>query len=180
MTELPTITGDGVVLRPWVPTDAVDLHREIQDAEIVRWLNIELPYARADAEAFIAKTQDQWEHRRAAHFVIADPAANDLVGYLGVLSVEEPMRVVEIVYWVAAPARGKGVGTRSLGAVIPWVEDAIAPDRIELGMIEGNAASAGVAMANGFELTAIIIGGATLDGEPANERIYELDHDGSP
>jgi hypothetical protein len=38
--------------------------------------------------------------------------------------------------------------------------------------IDGNAASAAVAAANGFILSEIVPDGAVLDGKPADERIY--------
>ena len=172
MPEQPTLVSDQVILRPWHPDDAVDLHTEIQDREVVRWLDIELPYTLADATGFIAKTADQWEQRRAAHFAIAEPANGAFQGYLGVLAVDDGMRVVEIVYWVAATARGRSVATSALRLVLPWIVETLAPERIELGMVDGNVASASVAEANGFVLHEVAPGAATLDGAPADELLY--------
>lgn len=180
MTELPTLQGETLVLRPWAASDAADLQREIQDPEIVRWLGIELPYTLDDAEGFIEKTSRQWEARQAAQFVIADRATGEFIGYLGVLSVLPGMKVVEVVCWIGADFRRRRFATQALETVVPWIEEEIGPERIELGMIEGNVVSAAIAESAGFDLYAIIIGGATLDGEPANERIYELNHEGVP
>ena len=47
-------------------------------------------------------------------------------------------------------------------------------ERIELAMVDGNEASIRVAEANGFQLREIVSGGATLDGRPADERIYDF------
>ena len=172
MSDLDTIRGERVTLRPWRSGDAAALSRAIQDPEIVRWLGIEVPYTIDDARRFIDRAADQWDRRQGAHFVIADLENSDPLGYLGVLAVEPDMAVVEIVYWVAADARGRGVATAALADVLPWIAEAIAPERIELGMVGGNTASAAVAEACGFVLHEVVPGGGTLDGKPGDERIY--------
>ena len=90
------------------------------------------------------------------------------------LDAERRMSVVEIVYWVAAGARGAGVATAAVKLVLPWIQEEIAPERIELGMTAGNEASASVAKRNGFVLRETVSGAAALDGQPADEHIYEL------
>lgn len=145
---LPTLSNGDIFLRPWVPADAADLERAMQDPETVRWMAIELPYERADAEGFIASTAQTWDDRQAAHFAISD--GERLLGYLGVLSVEDRMRVVELGYWVAAAQRGRGVATASVRLALDWIRDELKPDRIELGMLTGNEASRAVAEKCGF------------------------------
>lgn len=102
---LPTLSDDLVALRPWRATDAATLHRAMQDPEIVRWMAIDQPYALEHAEGFIAGVGRAREERTAAHFVIE--LENRLVGYLGVLSVEHGMQVVELGYRVVAETRGE-------------------------------------------------------------------------
>ena len=170
---LPTLDAGVIRMRPWRADDAAALTDAIQDPAIVRWLDIPLPYTRDDATRFIAATPERWEARTAAHFAIVDPASDRLLGYLGVLDVADGMRIVEIAYWVAAPARGRGVAGRALYCAVAWIRETLAPDRIELGMLAGNVASARVAMRNGFVLRETLAGAGTLDGRPADEEIYE-------
>jgi len=174
MQALPTVSDGTIILRPWVDDDAADLFREIQDPEVVRWLNIDMPYTFEDAAGFIAKVVDRWEQRTGAHFVIADVDDGRFRGYLGVLDAGEAMSVVEIVYWVAASARRRGVARRAVALALEWTLQDLAPDRIELGMVDGNEASIRVAEANGFQLREIVSDGARLDGRPADERIYDF------
>ena len=174
MAALPTLSDGRIVLRAWEASDAHDLAREIQDAEVVRWLNIELPYTLDDARRFIAATEHRWQERSGAHLAITSSTTGAFLGYLGVLDADRRMSVVEVVYWVAASARGGGVAAAALQLVLPWIQDTISPERIELGMVDGNVASAVVAERNGFVLREIVAGVATLDGEPADERVYEL------
>lgn len=170
---LPTIGGSQIVLRPFRRSDAALLAREVVDPDIVRWLDIELPYTLADGEEFIAGTEAAWRDRSGAHFVIAERRDGPLRGYIGALSVEDQMRVVEVVYWVIAGARGRGLARRSLRLLLDWLPEAIGPERIELGMVDGNEASARVAESCGFVLREVRAGEAILDDEPADERIYE-------
>lgn len=168
---LPTLSSGDLTLRPWLLADAPDLQREVQDPETVRWMAIDLPYTLQDAEGFIAGTSAAWEDRSAAHFVISAPDGRFL-GYLGVLSVENHMRVVELGYWVARSARGRGVATAAVGLVIDWIRTEVVPDRIELGMLVGNAASRAVAEKSGFVLEGVKPGRIDPAGNPRDEWIF--------
>lgn len=171
MTAQPSLAGEGIVVRPWRHDDVSTLVREIQDPEIVRWLDIGLPYTRADAEGFVAKAFRQWENGSAAHFVIDRGGA--CAGYVAALGLAGTLDAVEIVYWVARGHRGAGVASAALGVLVAWLV-ASGTSRIELGMTDGNMASAAVAERAGFVLREIVANTARLDGEPADERIYEL------
>ncbi len=173
----PSIVTDTVVLRPFRTDDAEALAREVVDDEIVRWMDIGLPYTVDDAVGFIAGAGQAWEDRKGAHFVIAVPGDDSLRGYLGVLDVEDAMRVVEIGYWIARESRGRGLATAALRAALDWIPDAIGPKRIELGMVEGNAASAKVAENCGFVLRDVVPGAVTIRGVELNERIYVYQRD---
>jgi RimJ/RimL family protein N-acetyltransferase len=171
VTLQPSLVGEGVLLRPWEPTDAVPLAREIQDPEIVRWLDIGLPYTQADAEEFVVKAPRQWEEGSAAHFVVERDGS--FAGYIAALGLDGTLDAVEIVYWVAKGHRGDGVAFAALAALVGWLVESGA-SRIELGMTYGNGASAAVAERAGFVLREVVADAAMLDGEPADERIYEL------
>ena len=150
--------------------DAAALARVIQDPEIFRWIDIDQPYTTERATSFVGCTADDWAGRRGAHFVI--DVDGEFAGYLGVLAVEPDMTVVELMYWLGATSRGRGLTTEAVQLVIPWIVEDINPDRIELGMIAGNAASARVAIESGFVFDRAIPDAARLDGHPADEHVY--------
>ena len=166
--------GNGVGLRPFRLDDAGDLAREVQDPEIVRWMAIPLPYTIDDAQGFVETTADKWQNREAAHFVLTAGASDQLAGYMGALAVEDGMKAVEIGYWVAADHRGRGLTLRALDLLVPWLKNTLNPQRIELGMIEGNAASARIAEKAGFVLPRVDEAAVTLDGVPTDEIIYVI------
>lgn len=176
---LPTITDGQIALRPWRPSDAPNLHRAMQDAETVRWMAIDLPYTLEDARGFIAGTSSAWERSEAAHFVIADDD-DVLIGYLGVLSVEDRMSVVELGYWVAPAARRRGVAGRAVRLAVDWVQDNLASRRIELGMLAGNETSRRVAESAGFVFERTKPTDKLLDGQPTEEWIFVLPDEAEP
>ncbi len=59
-----------------------------------------------------------------------------------------------------------------MAAALPWIDEVIRPERLEAGMLAGNAASASVVVANGFALEETRHGTGVLDGEPHDEEIY--------
>lgn len=174
-----TLTNGEVTLRPWRPGDAADLLRSMQDPEIVRWMAIDLPYTLDHAEGFVAGTAAAWDSREAAHFVVADDH-DRLIGYLGVLSVADRMRVVELGYWVAPAARGRGVASAAVVLAVDWALATVHPERIELGMLAGNEPSRRVAERAGFVFDRTQPSGKLLDGEPVDEWVYVLGSNRGP
>jgi RimJ/RimL family protein N-acetyltransferase len=62
-------------------------------------------------------------------------------------------------YWVAAPARGRGIAPRALNAACEWVFRLPRPrplERLELIHAVGNVASCRVAGKAGFTLSAVL------------------------
>jgi RimJ/RimL family protein N-acetyltransferase len=171
---LPTLGDSVVTLRPWRADDAGRLHREIQDGEIVRWLAIALPYTIEDAERFVDRASDRWERGEGAHLAMEAAADGRFLGYLGVLPVDG-WRRVELVYWVAAAERRRGFASRGVALAVEWARTVLRPDRIELGMADGNEASARIAQRAGFVLAERRPGAATLDGRSVDEVVYVLE-----
>ena len=83
------------------------------------------------------------------------------------------MKVVEIVYWIGSSHRGKRLAGRALRVLVPWIIETIRPEKIELGMLEGNLASAATAESAGFVLRDIRDVADAAPGEPSRELIYE-------
>ena len=54
----PTLTGSRVRLRPWRTEDVDAVCAACQDAEIQRWTQVPVPYARKHAEEFVSGIQN--------------------------------------------------------------------------------------------------------------------------
>ena len=155
---------DGVVrLRPWVAGDVDAVHVACDDAEIARWTTVPHPYQRSDAEAFVALTLDAWAADMAACFAVVDVADGTLLGSIDLRL--PPGAVAGVIgYWVAAPARGRGVATRALRLLSDWAHGDLGLEATMLEVFEGNDASARVAAKAGYHRVGSVT--SSLGDEP--------------
>lgn len=129
---------DGVVrLRPPRDGDARRIAQICADAEIARWTNVPSPYTLEDAQGWIALAAIERGRGIGLHLVAVRNDHDRVVGATALRLHARPDSHGEAGYWVAADARGAGIGTRSLelvtalafgAAALPYVEVAIAPD----------------------------------------------------
>jgi RimJ/RimL family protein N-acetyltransferase len=142
--------GD-LVLRPWTEDDVHALVEACNDAEIRRWIPvIPRPYTEADALAFI---RGEARPEIAHSFAIA--VENELVGAIG-MSLNTHNYRGHVGYWVAAPARGKGICTRALRLVARCALDDLELQRLELITDPDNVASQRVAEKVGFRREGVL------------------------
>jgi RimJ/RimL family protein N-acetyltransferase len=120
-----------------------------QDPEVPRWTTLPSPYARTDAEQFIAKAAEWWDAESELTWGIR--VDDHWVGMIGLHRLERGGSA-EIGYWMAVAARGHGYLTEAARSVIDFAFD---PDDLDLKRLDwravaGNVASARAARALGF------------------------------
>jgi RimJ/RimL family protein N-acetyltransferase len=144
--------SDGVVtLRPWVPADVPAIVRACNEPEIARWIHgIPSPYGERDAREHVRATETAWGAGTGAYFAILDAASGQLVGSMAMNVIEPELKNVEVGYWAAGPARGRGLTTRALRLVSRWAIDDLGAERVQLRADVLNAASLRVAENAGF------------------------------
>jgi RimJ/RimL family protein N-acetyltransferase len=131
---------DGVItLRHPEPSDAQAIYEACQDPEIPKWTNVPSPYTRQHAVQWIEHTK----HERAAGRTEAFLAEMDgqLVASCSLLALDKAPNYGEIGYWVAAPARHRGVATRAVNLLREFGKDELGLTRIEMLIHEHNIAS---------------------------------------
>ncbi|GAA1020457.1 hypothetical protein Aple_088840 [Acrocarpospora pleiomorpha] len=164
MLPRETIPAGPVNLRPPVDADMDAVARACADPEIARFIPlIPVPYTRADALFWKNKLAEHAWAEDGADFVMADPATDEPQGVIG---VKPPDRFgnVEVGYWVAPWARGKGIATAATRAVSAW-RFAQGAQRLDLLADIENLGSQKVAMASGFVREGIRRGaGSRRDG----------------
>jgi RimJ/RimL family protein N-acetyltransferase len=139
-----------VQLRAPVSDDAAWIAESAADPEIPRWTRMPSPYTKDDAFAWIALAESMGREGNAYHLLIASAADGALQGAVGLELHESPPRHGEIGYWVAAPARGRGVATRAVMMLAGWGLGAVALPLLEIHVLPANAASHRVARKAGF------------------------------
>jgi RimJ/RimL family protein N-acetyltransferase len=140
----PGMTDGVVALRAWDEADAGWYAEASRDAEIQRFTT-ESPTLTADeVRAAIRALPGQVD---AVGFVACDAATGER---LGNVALRHEGSIGEVSYWVAAPARGRGVATRALRLVSAWALAELALSEIRLWTHAGNAASRRVAERAGY------------------------------
>ncbi|MFE9688676.1 GNAT family N-acetyltransferase [Micromonospora sp. NPDC005806] len=145
-----TIEAYGIRLRADRPADAADLAAACADPLTQRFLpGIPDPYTEESARWWITEGAPAAWTAGGASYAIADPATDRLLGAVGLSNPMPERRQLEIGYWVAPWARGRGVATAATRAL---AERAFATGaaRLELLTDQENTASQRVALAAGF------------------------------
>ena len=152
----------GLLLRPWTEQDIPALLAAHRDPLLRRWLRRLLTTEQEARELIEA----QRANRRAGSafgfaIMLTDPAGGPatLAGSVGVRGLGAESVAGEVGYWVAAPARGRGIAGQALSAVREWVFGlplARPLERLDLIHTVGNQASCRVADKAGFRLSATL------------------------
>ncbi|HSO96336.1 MAG TPA: GNAT family N-acetyltransferase [Acidimicrobiia bacterium] len=145
---VPTLHDDLVRLRPPALDDAAAIADAVQDPDIPRFTMVPSPYTVDDAVTYIERSAASWHSGDAAPFVVVDAEDGRLLGSIGLHDLAEP--VAHVGYWVAAPARRRGVATRALRLVARWALADLARTRLELFTFVENGRSQRVASHAGF------------------------------
>lgn len=168
LPEAPFLLTDcTVLLRPLAPGDVPAITAACQDPEIPRWTMVPSPYQRHDAEKFLAS--GEW----ALAICLADAPAS-LLGCIGAPRADEAAGTVELGYWIAAPARGRGLAPAALGLVAGWFLDECGYRRVELSIFPGNSASERVAAKAGFRFEGVAPRRHLRDGVPLDAVVWVL------
>jgi RimJ/RimL family protein N-acetyltransferase len=139
-----------VHLRPPGEADAGWITESVVDPEIPRWTRVASPYTKEDAFAWVALAESMLREGSAFHLLITEVHDGRPLGAVGLEIHSEPSPHGEIGYWVAAPARGRGVATRAVRLLADWALAHLGLPAIEVHVLPANAASHAVARKAGF------------------------------
>jgi RimJ/RimL family protein N-acetyltransferase len=139
------IETERLVLRPVTEADLDAIVLGIGDFAVSKMLaRVPYPYARADAESFLAATREASGRNIALTIVDQD----GVVGGLGLTGLRSER---EFGYWLAKPAWGKGYATEAGRAFLAFLFDNAGLDIVRSGVFHDNPASLRVQAKLGFE-----------------------------
>ena len=173
--DLPTLRDGDLLLRHKLPGDADALVAACQDPEIQRWTSVPSPYTRADADHFIAISEQEGEAGRAAHLIAVDAEAGRLLGSFSIMELDREPGYGEIGYWVAADARGRGIATRAVLLLTGWARAELGLTRLEILPHKDNAPSRRVAEKAGYRDTGRLVAGPRGENDDPVFMVYALD-----
>jgi RimJ/RimL family protein N-acetyltransferase len=173
--ELPTLRDGDLVLRPKLPGDADALTAACQDPEIPRWTLVPSPYTRADADHFIAISEQDAEAGTAAHLIAVDAEDGRLLGSFSIMELDREPGYGEIGYWVAAGARGRGIATRAVRLLTDWARAELGLTRLEILPHKDNERSKRVAEKAGYRDTGRLVACVRAESDEAVFMVYASD-----
>ncbi len=156
-----------VRIRPWEARDAEALVEAARES----WETVEpwLPwcrrdYALEDAQAWVAASgSDRHE------FAITDEA-DRLLGGVGLNTIRDG--VANVGYWVRTSARGRGVASTAVEALVAWALFHTALRRLEVVVPVDNAPSLRVAEACGAAPEGVVRGRLRLRGQVVDAVVF--------
>jgi RimJ/RimL family protein N-acetyltransferase len=169
-----------VALRPPRHVDAPAVAAACRDPEIHRWTFIPQPYRLEDAQGWIAVQETAREGGESLALLVVDARDDALLGAVGLTVRSREHDRVEIGYWTAAEARGRGVATTGVRLVSRWALGALGARRVELLPFVGNDASCRVAERAGYRREGIMRAYFVHGGRPVDAIMYSLVADGGP
>lgn len=154
MIAVPVLNAGSYTLRSLTSADAVAVHREVNDWNVIRMLSrLPFPYPLRQAEDWIASTTRQAQDGSAYHFAIVDQAGS-LVGCIGLTMERGPSsRSASLGYWIGRAHWNQGIASLAAGRVCRWALANFPLDRLCATAAQDNRASQTVLEKIGFRQT---------------------------
>jgi RimJ/RimL family protein N-acetyltransferase len=109
----PPLGDEDFLLREPVAGDVDAVYEACQDAAIQRYTFVPVPYERHHATGWFAGMARARESGEMLNFAIEDRRDRAFCGMASLLRPDWPNRTVEVGYWVAPRARGRGAAARA-------------------------------------------------------------------
>jgi RimJ/RimL family protein N-acetyltransferase len=125
------------------------------DPEIRRWRHRPAPDP-VEAEAYIRRRDRDWARDERYTWAVCEPTTGTMIGEVELAAVDLPMATAEAACWALPDARGRGMITTALGAVLRFGFEGLGLARVSYLWGIGNDASARVAEKCGFTVEGLM------------------------
>jgi ribosomal-protein-alanine N-acetyltransferase len=169
----PPLGDDELTLRAFTLADAGSVTEACQDPEIPRWTAVPSPYGEPDARRWITAHDRRRTAGEAIELAVVAPEGA-LLACVGIDPVDWANRRGELGYWVARPARRRGVATRAVRILSRWGLESLGLERLELLAHPGNVASQRVAERAGFTREGLLRSYREIKGERVDLVMFSL------
>jgi RimJ/RimL family protein N-acetyltransferase len=133
------------------------------------------PYTADDARAYFVAQEAERRRGDSIAFALVDPADETAVlGGASLYDVDRAQRRAVVGYWLAAPARGRGVASHAVRLLAGWAFAELGIARLELTCAPENAASAAVAERCGFTREGVLRSHMVFKGARRDTVMYSL------
>jgi [ribosomal protein S5]-alanine N-acetyltransferase len=149
-TELPVLEHPPVLLREFTGADVGLVQSVARDPLIPLITTVPVSGTAADARAFIARQHDRLATGAGYSFAIADAAAGEAAGQIGLYLRDLPEGRADIGYWVAPQFRRRGYVSAALAVIARWGLSLDGVHRLQLHVEPWNEGSWRAAERAGF------------------------------
>lgn len=143
------ISGGPITLRQWERSDIAFIYDSWQDSEMQRWTNVH-PYTAMDAAGFIELHARPQPEQDGAFFVVIRTDTGEALGSISFDHIDWDLGIADVGYWVSREARGEGVATGALEALVDWGQRELRLSEVRLHVAAKNLVSQRVAERAGF------------------------------
>lgn len=129
--RLPTLQGDGFVLRMLDDADVPALYEIFSDPEVMRYWSFSPFETLRDAERLLDEIRSSFKVRRLFQWGIAEAGDRKVVGTCTLFKLDAAHRRCEVGFAVARNAWGRGVGTRAVATALRFAFESLGVHRVE-------------------------------------------------
>ena len=165
----PEIRTERLLLRPFRSGDVGDVFAFASDPEWGRYLEVPHPYARRDAEEFVARVTTSHTDEKLRWAIVHAGKAS---GFLN-LTVESP-DAAEVGYGIARPLWGQGLVSEAVAAVITHGFESLGISRIYAFAAVENEASWRVMEKLGMRREAVLRRHRVIRGTCVDDVLYAI------
>lgn len=165
-TQVPTLRHGLITLRPVQEDDIERIFQACQDPLIPRFTTVPSPYTMTHAQFFVQEQEPaRFASKSELLFVITQGYEDEekFCGLISFHSVSLGNHSAELGYWIAAPSRGKGVGSTAAKIITEYGFQTMGFKRIEALVDVDNEASKALLRSAGYELEGIMRQKVTRD-----------------
>lgn len=128
--ELPTLRGDGLVLRMLVDADVPALYEIFSNHEVMRYWSWSPFESLRDAERLLEEIRGAFRERRLFQWGIVE-GDGPVVGTCTLFQLDGRHRRCEVGFALARKVWGRGVGSRAVGTVLRFAFESLDVHRVE-------------------------------------------------
>lgn len=165
-TQVPILQHGLITLRPAEEKDIQNIYEACQDPLIPRFTTVPSPYTMSHAESFVRERDPiNLSQKSELRFVITKGHSEEeeFCGVISFHTISLSNHCAELGYWIAAPARGKGIGSTAARMITEYGFMTMGFRRIEALVDVDNDASKALLRSAGYESEGIMRQKVTRD-----------------
>lgn len=148
-SEIPTLKGERVTLRPLTAAEADGLRKLTESAEVYRYLPTFLYEKKYDDKAYVI--EHLYDECIKESLILGVFLDEEFCGLAEIYGYRAPLLKASVGYRLLESAWGKGIATETLGILVKYLLEETDIRIITASTMKENTASANVLKKNGFK-----------------------------